>query len=81
MGRHTDAAAFGSRRAVLVTLVASVLLVVAGIMILRSAGDLHLRPGPDGRPGSSTPSSTTGHLPGAPVRPTSQDQRPPGDEP
>jgi uncharacterized protein YkwD len=44
MGRHTDPAAIGSRRAAVLTLTASALLVAGGIAILRSAGDLDIGP-------------------------------------
>ena len=53
MGRHTDPAVIGSRRAAVLTLTASALLVAGGIAILRSAGDL--RPGQPAPP-SATPS-------------------------
>ena len=54
MGRHNDPADRGSRRAVVLTLVASALLVLGGVAILRSAGDLRL-----GHGGRATPSPTT----------------------
>jgi hypothetical protein len=44
MGRHTDPAVIGSRRAMVVTLTASALLVAGGIGILRSAGDVRIGP-------------------------------------
>jgi hypothetical protein len=60
MGRHNDPADRGSRRAVLLTLVASVLLVVAGVMILLAAGDLRVhRDDPEAPPTSPTSSATT----------------------
>ena len=56
MGRHTDPAAIGSRRAAVLTLIASALLVAGGIAILRAAGDLRI--GPSGPSGPATPSVT-----------------------
>jgi uncharacterized protein YkwD len=60
MGRHNDPADRGSRRAVVLTLVASALLVLGGVAVLRSAGDLRLgHAGPTGRTGQATPSATS----------------------
>ena len=60
MGRHNDPADPGSRRAVVLTLVASALLVLGGVAVLRSAGDLRLgHAGQTGRTGQSTPSTTS----------------------
>ena len=57
MGRHSDRDAdpadLGSRRAIFLTLLVSVLLLAAGVAILRMAGDAHLGPG-----GPATPSPT-----------------------
>jgi uncharacterized protein YkwD len=50
MGRHTDPAVLGSRRAAVVTLTVSALLVVGGFAILHEAGGL--RPGPGPTPSS-----------------------------
>ncbi|GAB3872662.1 CAP domain-containing protein [Terrabacter terrigena] len=62
MGRHTDPADPGSRRAVILTLTASALLVLAGVVILRSAGDLRLGHAGPGPSPTSTPTSTIGEL-------------------
>ena len=60
MGRHNDPADRGSRRAVVLTLVASALLVLGGVAVLRSAGDVRLgHAGQTGRTGQSTPSATS----------------------
>ena len=60
MGRHTDPAAMGSRRAAVVTLTVSALLVVGGVAILHESGGM--------RPGHrSTPST-----PSVPVTPSSR---------
>ena len=58
MGRHDDPADRGSRRAVVLTLVASALLLVGGVAVLRSAGDLRLgHAAPTGRSAPSAPST------------------------
>jgi uncharacterized protein YkwD len=58
MGRHTDPAVIGSRRATVVTLTVSVLLLAGGIAILRSAGDLRVGPT---RPSTPSVTPTTTH--------------------
>lgn len=56
MGRHTDPAVIGSRRAAVVTLTVSALLVIGGFVILGRSGDL--RPGHSPtHSGTVTPSS------------------------
>jgi len=69
MGRHTDRAVSGSRRAMVLTLTASVLLVAGGVAILRSAGDLHVGPGkrPTPSPTRSVSTTTTTPPPSTPA--------------
>ncbi|MBC9820901.1 CAP domain-containing protein [Terrabacter sp. MAHUQ-38] len=57
MGRHTDPAVIGSRRAAVLTVTASALLVAGGIAVLRSAGDARIGPTQPATP-SMTPSVT-----------------------
>lgn len=66
MGRHTDPAIIGSRRAAVVTLVVSALLVIGGFAILDRAGDLRLRP--THPPTSPAPGSPTGRVDGVEQR-------------
>ncbi len=56
MGRHTDPAVIGSRRAAVVTLTVSALLVIGGFVTLHEAGDL--RPGRRPHPSHATVAST-----------------------
>lgn len=67
MGQRTDTAVSGSRRAAVVTLTASALLVIGGFVTLHEAGDLRLQPPPGPSPTSSTSSTSTT----APTAPTS----------
>jgi uncharacterized protein YkwD len=69
MGRHTDPAAIGSRRAAVLTLTASALLVAGGIAILRAAGDLRI--GPSAPPRPSVTLTSPGTYPSEPGRTTS----------
>jgi len=62
MGRHTDPAVLGSRRAAVVTLTASALLVAGGFAILHEAGGL--RPGPSTPSVPSVPAVTPGSVDG-----------------
>lgn len=62
MGRHTDPAIIGSRRAAVVTLVVSALLVIGGFAILNQARDLRLVP--PHSPTRSTPVAPTGRVSG-----------------
>jgi hypothetical protein len=66
MGRHTDPPAMGSRRATVVTLTASALLVAGGFAILHQSGG----PRPEHPSTPSTPSA-----------PLVTPSRPPGDVP
>lgn len=59
MGQRTDTAVSGSRRAAVVTLTASALLVIGGFVTLHEAGDLRLQPPPGPSPTSSTSSTST----------------------
>ena len=65
MGRHTDLAVIGSRRAAVATLTASVLLVAGGIAILRAAGDVRIGPTQPRSPSvtATTPSTLPSTLP------------------
>jgi hypothetical protein len=66
MGRHTDLAVIGSRRAAVATLTASVLLVGGGIAILRAAaGDVRIGPTQPRSPSvtATTPSTPPTTLP------------------
>jgi uncharacterized protein YkwD len=60
MGRHTDPAVIGSRRAAVVTLTVSALLVIGGFVILGRSGDLRLGPGPS----PTAPVTPTGRIGG-----------------
>lgn len=62
MGRHTDPTIIGSRRAAVVTLVVSALLVIGGFAILNEARDLRL--GPPHPPTQSVPVSPTSRVDG-----------------
>lgn len=59
MGQRTDTAVSGSRRAAVVTLTASALLVIGGFVTLHEAGDLRLQPPPRPSPTSSTATTST----------------------
>lgn len=60
MGRHTDPAIIGSRRAAIVTLVMSALLVLGGFVILHQARDLRIVP--DQPPTPSVPATPTSRV-------------------
>jgi uncharacterized protein YkwD len=60
MGRHTDPAIIGSRRAAVVTLVVSALLVLGGFVILNQARDLRILP--DQPPTPSAPTTPTSRV-------------------
>jgi hypothetical protein len=56
MGRHTDPTATGSRRAAVLTLTASALLVAGGVLVAHEAADRPPRPA---EPSTSTTSVPT----------------------
>ena len=66
MGQTTRTVDLGSRRAMVLTLVVSALLLVAGLAILHSAGDLRLGPAPRHTataPATTGPSASTSPTP------------------
>jgi hypothetical protein len=71
MGRHIDPAVIGSRRAAVLTVTSSALLVVGGLAIVNQSGDLRLSPA---RPvtGSTSPTSPTASTPAPSPRPASR---------
>ena len=74
MGQPTSSVDLGPRRAMVLTLVVSALLLVAALAILHSAGDLRLRPAPQH---TTTAPATTGPTASTSSTPTST--RPAGD--
>ncbi|WP_374970760.1 hypothetical protein [Terrabacter sp. BE26] len=66
MGQQTDAVDLGSRRAVVLTLTAATLLLLAGLTILHFAGSLRLDPAPPPTTTVSTTSAPTTPAPTAP---------------
>ncbi|GAA2029580.1 hypothetical protein GCM10009740_19040 [Terrabacter terrae] len=60
MGQQTDPVDLGSRRAMVLTLTAAALMLLAGLAILHTAGGLHLGPATPRTPTvSTTPAPST----------------------